>query len=81
MPKKSTSPLWNYFDKLPNKRAAICRICHNSYSFSSTTGNLKSHIKSRHPELLPHLTRARKEAKSEGIVSHIYVYTVYMYAR
>nr|XP_049704209.1 uncharacterized protein LOC126056169 isoform X1 [Helicoverpa armigera] len=50
-PGRQTSVLWNYYDKDPQcATKAICRFCNNSYSFSTTTANLRSHLKRVHTE-------------------------------
>lgn len=50
-PRRQTSVLWNYYDKDPQcATKAICRFCNNSYSFSTTTANLRSHLKRVHTE-------------------------------
>lgn len=46
---------WNFFDKLKSKhgeKRAKCRICKRDYIYTSTTYNLKNHLKTKHPEEL-----------------------------
>ena len=47
----SSSQLWNYFDRKPDQKQATCRVCNHVYSYYSTTGNLKIHLRRVHPEV------------------------------
>ncbi|KAG6463197.1 hypothetical protein O3G_MSEX013727 [Manduca sexta] len=49
MPRRmNQSALWEYYDKLDDKRAK-CHTCGSSISYKSTTNNLKAHLMARHP--------------------------------
>lgn len=48
MPK--SSKLWNYFVKSDDHDfMAICQFCGKLFSYKTTTSNLKSHLKQKHP--------------------------------
>lgn len=49
MTRVNSSVLWDFFRKLHTEdKKAKCIICHDTYSYKSSTGNLKSHLKKKH---------------------------------
>ncbi|XP_022818909.1 uncharacterized protein LOC111351294 [Spodoptera litura] len=63
--RKNNSQLWSYFDKEPNKKTAICRYCNKSYSYVSTTANLKGHLRHCHPDVFGRIDWAPKTGDNE----------------
>lgn len=56
----NSSILWDYFVKDNDNKKAKCSICGDLYSYKSSTGNLKSHLK-KTPK---HLSKSRVNSKS-----------------
>ncbi|CAG9130458.1 hypothetical protein JYU34_010356 [Plutella xylostella] len=49
--RKNTSEIWDYFEKVERDGKAVCKTCRESYSFKTTTANLKNHLKRKHDSL------------------------------
>lgn len=49
--RKNTSEIWDYFEKVERDGKAVCKTCKESYSFKTTTANLKNHLKRKHVSL------------------------------
>ena len=43
------SDVWKCFTKTPDKKKAICSICHKELAYSGGTTNLRDHVSSKHP--------------------------------
>lgn len=56
VPKKSSSPVWKYFQQHINKdgsinyKKAYCLLCKSNISYCGTTTNLSNHLHARHRE-------------------------------
>lgn len=62
-----TSPVWRYFTPLDNDPGtARCDICQGTFSFRSTTANLKSHLRRNHTDGSDEALRAMLEQDGEG---------------
>ncbi|XP_056640202.1 zinc finger protein 23-like [Diorhabda sublineata] len=49
---KPVPQLWDYFTKIsPSDCIASCIVCHEEFSYKTTTWNLKNHLDRNHPEL------------------------------
>lgn len=48
MSRTNASILWDFFEKDVNTKKAKCTICGDLYSYKTTTGNLKCHLRKRH---------------------------------
>ena len=46
---RKISDVWKYFTKTPDKKKAICSICHKELAYSGGTTNLRDHVSSKHP--------------------------------
>ena len=46
---RKISDVWKYFTKTPDKKKAICSICHKELAYSGGTTNLRDHLSSKHP--------------------------------
>ena len=46
---RKISDVWKYFTKTPDKKKAICSICHKELAYSGGTTNLHDHVSSKHP--------------------------------
>lgn len=44
------SPIWNYFDKVNNRKASLCRTC-GALLKGVVTGNAEIHLRSKHCDL------------------------------
>lgn len=44
----SANPIWKFFYENREEKLAKCKICSGFYSYTSTTNNLKSHLKRKH---------------------------------
>ncbi|CAB3234982.1 unnamed protein product [Arctia plantaginis] len=51
MPRREANPYWDHFDK-KDETMGICKYCSQCISYKSTTGNLRSHLKKKHPYIL-----------------------------
>lgn len=51
MPRREANPYWEHFDK-KDDTIGICKYCSQCISYKSTTGNLRSHLKKKHPHIL-----------------------------
>lgn len=46
------SPIWVHFSELGGEKAK-CNLCQNVYSYKGgTTGNLRKHLRTKHPTLV-----------------------------
>lgn len=45
------SPVWEYFEKTPDKIHAKCKVCQKLVVRSNTTTNLFTHLKAHHPDV------------------------------
>lgn len=49
----SNLSFWDYFIKLPsdnNVRKAMCKLCNETYNFTTTSYNLKTHLNRKHSD-------------------------------
>ena len=46
---RKISDVWKYFTKTPDKKKAICSICHKELAYSGGTTNLRDHVSSKRP--------------------------------
>ena len=46
---RKISDVWKCFTKTPDKKKAICSICHKELAYSGGTTNLCDHVSSKHP--------------------------------
>lgn len=80
MSRINSSVLWNYFDKIKGEKRAICQLCNEEYSFATTTGNLKSHLRKKHHAAYVEVTAAQERLKilqeTDGEEKVIYEYIV-----
>lgn len=51
MPRREANPYWDHFNK-KDETIGICKYCSQCISYKSTTGNLRSHLKKKHPHIL-----------------------------
>jgi hypothetical protein len=47
------SKLWNFFTPIEGHSVAICNVCKRKLSYKSTSSNLKKHLTSNHPTVVP----------------------------
>lgn len=48
--RKKYSPVWDFFTQYDlNDKVAVCNICSKHLSYRTTSNNLKSHLKGKHP--------------------------------
>lgn len=40
--------IWDYYDKIPGKTEAKCKLCDNEYSYKTSVTNLKKHLRHKH---------------------------------
>ena len=65
MMRSNSSALWDYFDKVQNEdKKARCRLCCDLYSFKTSTGNLKAHLKKKHLKAYIKVDVAQEQARS-----------------
>ena len=63
--------VWKYFTKTPDKKKAICSICHKELAYSGSTTNLCDHVSSKHPlQYIPagKMAAGRKTESLSGFV-------------
>ena len=46
---RKISDVWKYFTRTPDKKKAICSICHKELAYSGGTTNLRNHLSSKQP--------------------------------
>lgn len=79
---RHSNVVWDYFEKVSDTKKAICRLCNEEYSFSSTTGNLKSHLKKKHEnayievEDSPEQSKIANDLSDDGKDKVIYEYII-----
>lgn len=60
-----SSDIWNHFTKTAEKKGK-CRYCQLTLSFSSSTSNLKRHLKTKHPTVPLERSGSRSRSPSSG---------------
>ncbi|CAB3255122.1 unnamed protein product [Arctia plantaginis] len=79
---RHSNAVWEYFEKVGDTKKAICRLCDEEYSFISTTGNLKSHLKKKHEDAYLEVEESQGQARlanelsDDGKERVIYEYVV-----
>ncbi|CAB3255123.1 unnamed protein product [Arctia plantaginis] len=78
MSRINASVLWDYFKKISDTKKALCTLCGEEYSFATTTGNLKAHLKKKHKAAFSAVAEAQEQARynDRGNRSVIYEYVV-----
>lgn len=60
------SAVWLHFSEEPGSKAK-CNICRNTYSYKGgAIGNLRKHLKTKHPTLIIDETAEKRQKESEG---------------
>lgn len=78
MSRINSSVLWDYFKKIDGTKKALCTFCGEEYSFITTTGNLKAHLRKKHKAAYKAVDDAQKAARlnDDKNESVIYEYVV-----
>ena len=64
---RKISDVWKYFTKTPDKKKAICSICHKELAYSGGTTNLHDHVSSKHPLQYVPPGKLATESKTESL--------------
>ena len=58
------SVVWKHFDVEKKKRQSICKHCGKSFVYYRGTSNLRTHLKSMHPNMWPTPNSGDEEDKT-----------------